>query len=439
MSRETKKRMSTNLYQASTAQGRKKRKTEENRNSEYSNEELKLFHIPSFSAAEKIFSDLLGTKTYDLSIDEISPRLPDEMNLAQSIITEAFIITAKHARRHAFGNHKANQHTDQVTLIIWAKLPNDNIFNKFKRPNNKIESIKAPDVRSNLNSGFRRFIKKILITKKKLCIKPFEKISDDMHKSAPHKKLEEFFIAHQETLLLFYRLQLSSKIPKKRSQGESDKNYNEYLNTLKLLDYFGDSIIRPAFYLYVDYILYGATSHGLKNRVRICPNDPDTLDLKELAIFLKLMCKKVIYVKSDTEITEENVFKFIGGGIPYVPYSSDQIETYSADQGFENFPNGSDQIQTDDDDLGYENISNASNQIQTDDDDLGSERISNASDQIEKHDADFEFENNGMIAESELEPKKLDNSDKKTKGFTSESSGLNYSENDPSCFQDLSL
>ena len=405
MSEERKKRGSTNLFPASKSQKKKKLKIEKNPHLIFANHETKLFNITivTSSVPENSSGDLPKPKQYDPPMSEKIPRLPAEVNLAAPSITEVFIITKNNARRHTFGKYDSKQNTDQVTLIIFSKLPNHHILRKFKRAKYNKSPPKVSDVRANLNCGFLRFIKKIINGWPKLLTKPFEKIDNEMHQSDLFEKLEKFFQDHKEILKLFDPFILSLKKPKTKPQDESNKDYNDYINIVQLLDYFVDSIIREAFYLYVDYLLYGATSDNLQERVNFCPRDPNTLDIEELGHFLKHMCKKVCYVQSTIDMTEENVLTFIKGGVANMPFASNQIENHDVFIGFENRPFALDHFEIHDAGFQFEGMLSALDQIKIDD-------------------PHFEFEINGENSKREPELKILDNSEKTTQDFTKEKS-----------------
>ena len=146
----------------------------------------------------------------DLILDEIEPIgiFSEEHN-----IREAFIYTGKKIKVYYNYEHNRKEWIDQEVLFIKSSLTKEtNILKVFVKEPEAQVPLKPSNVRANLNSGLRRFVKKMINGWPKLKVKAFEGTGKNRCQIDAFNKLNESIIENKKILEDFNTFSLTKKV-----------------------------------------------------------------------------------------------------------------------------------------------------------------------------------------------------------------------------------
>lgn len=313
MVRSCKKRVSKNPDPRSAGRVTKKLKTEVNMDS-INNEG---HHEKSGKSIQVDFAVLdhshyfCSWKTYHIKLDEQDPNHPDECPADEKIFEKCFIqedLCKSHTgKRYISKRLIEKKNIGQVVQLRSKNLTKfDNILRKFRKVERKYDSNKTlkiiiwvekdsqkpADIRSNLKTGLKTIIRKIIKGKEESLDKPFKckiKNADQNH-----------YLSKIKNIVLTNKSFFESFIKKPKAKS----NYNPYSTKPQLKIFILKGIVNDAYQNFIDLLFAGVTSFNLEERLGFCPKDPKNFDVEELRKFLKNMCMKVVETDDSTKIIE---------------------------------------------------------------------------------------------------------------------------------------
>ena len=128
-----------------------------------------------------------------------------------------------------------------------------NILTNLIKVKTDEEYTKRANLRSRLHNNFRKIVRVIIMRKSIRKKKEFLKIDEKIYPPESFQELKKFIIKNKKILGPFAELK---KKETRKIEAENDKKCNPFVNLYGLRAYFFNPVIKFAFHLYVDYLLY---------------------------------------------------------------------------------------------------------------------------------------------------------------------------------------